>query len=238
MERRFDKELHRRYLTNLLTSIAKAFPGKIAFKGGTCALFFYNLPRFSFDLDFDMLEPFPDEDVVRLRSILAREGRLLDWQDKRFTLLGVLDYGGGYPNIKIELNKRLWAANKSKSVLFLGVPLIIPDETTILTNKLIALTDRKTPVARDLYDVWYFLKMGFRVNPDLIKERTGKTTDELLQTTAKFVQKTFTPRNVLQGLGEALDDDQKQWAKRQLIEDTINMLNSFLGMSISKPKKH
>ena len=28
----------------------------LGFKGGTCAYFFYNLPRFSVDLDFDLLE--------------------------------------------------------------------------------------------------------------------------------------------------------------------------------------
>jgi len=205
MERRFDQALHRRFLTSLLTSIAKAFPEKIAFKGGTCALIFYNLPRFSFDLDFDMIKPFSEADVARLHSILAREGRILDWQNKHYTLLGVLDYGAGYPNIKIELNKRLWVANKFKSVLFLGVSLTIPDETTLLTNKLVALTDRKAPVARDLYDVWYFLKLGFGINPDLIFERTGKETDELIQSTIKFIKHTFTPRNILQGLGEALD---------------------------------
>jgi predicted nucleotidyltransferase component of viral defense system len=224
MERKFDKDLHRRYLTTLLAGVAKNFPDKIAFKGGTCALFFYNLPRFSFDLDFDMLKPFSVEDTARLRSILGREGRVLDWQDKHFTLLGVLDYGRGYPNIKIELNKRIWTANKFKPVWFLGVSLIIPDETTILTNKLVALTDRRTPVARDLYDVWYFLKMGFRANPDLINERTGKSTVEFLRMTTEFIKKTFTPRNVLQGLGEALDEDQKQWAKKQLIEETLVML--------------
>ena len=27
----------------------------LGFKGGTCAYFFYNLPRFSVDLDFDLL---------------------------------------------------------------------------------------------------------------------------------------------------------------------------------------
>ncbi len=229
MERKFDQALHRRYLTSLLTSITKAFPGKIAFKGGTCALFFYGLPRFSFDLDFDMLKPFSDDDVARLRSILAREGRILDWQDKHFTLLGVLDYGAGYPNIKIELNKRLWTANKFKPVLFLGVSLTIPEETTLLTNKLVALTDRKTPVARDLYDIWYFLKSGFRADSDLIRERTGKGTDELIQMTIKFIRKTFTPRNILQGLGTALDEDQKQWARKQLIEDTIVMLQALSG---------
>ncbi len=221
MERKFDQALHRRYLMLLLSAITKAFPDKIAFKGGTCALFFYNLPRFSFDLDFDMLKPFTSDDIARLRSILTREGRVLDWKDKHFTLLGVLDYGAGYPNIKIEINKRLWSANKYKSVLFLGSSLMIPDESTILTNKLIALTDRKTPVARDLYDTWYFLKMGFPIYPDLIKERTGKNTDEVLLATIKFIKKTFTPRNLLQGLGEALDLEQKNWAKKHLIEETI-----------------
>ena len=35
----------------------------LAFKGGTATMFFHNLPRFSTDLDFNLLEPEKEEDV-------------------------------------------------------------------------------------------------------------------------------------------------------------------------------
>jgi hypothetical protein len=160
---------------------------------------------------------------------LLREGRLVDWHDKHFTLLGVLDYGKDRPNIKIELNKRLWENNVHKTVWFLGLPLQIADETTILTNKLVALTDRKTPVARDLYDIWFFLQMGFVVNADLVRERTGKDSQVYFKETIAFIKKTFTARNVLQGLGETLGEEQKTWAKQRLIAETVSELERRMG---------
>ncbi len=39
----------------------------------------------------------------------------------------------------------------------------------------------------------------------------------LYQFSARFIKKAYTARNVLQGLGEALDDKQKSWAKDHLI---------------------
>ncbi len=75
MNRLFEWDRHKRYLALLLTELAKAFPEKIAFKGGTCAYFFYNLPRFSFDLDFDMILAFKAMDVDLFREIVARHGQ-------------------------------------------------------------------------------------------------------------------------------------------------------------------
>jgi predicted nucleotidyltransferase component of viral defense system len=229
MERKFDQALHRRHLTALLVGITRAFPRKVAFKGGTCALFFYELPRFSFDLDFDMIEPFLPEDISELKNLLGRHGRVIDWKDKHFTLLGVLDYGAGYPNIKVEINRRVWKDNKYTPITFLGVPLLIADEATIMTNKLVALTDRATPVARDLYDIWYFLSRGFEIKEPLIFERTQESKNVHLKKVSRFIKKTFTTRNVLQGLGMALDDQQKAWVKAHLLEETLRMLDKKIS---------
>jgi len=221
MSRLFDPNIHKRYLSLLLTELAKTFPEKIAFKGGTCAYFFYNLPRFSFDLDFDVLREFSPADKDEFLSVLSRHGQARDFRDKQNTIFCLFDYGKGHPNIKVELSRRVWKNNIYKPVWFLGVPLAVADETTVLTNKLVALTDRKTAVARDLYDSWYFLKAGFPVNGELIKERTGKDLAEYLKYMAGFIKKTYTPRNVLHGLGDALDEKQKSWAKDHLVSETV-----------------
>jgi hypothetical protein len=164
------------------------------------------------------------EDVAALRGVLARQGRVIDWKDKHYTLLGVLDYGAGYPNIKLEINRRVWKANHYKPAAFLGVPLLIADEATIMTNKLVALTDRPTPVARDLYDTWFFLSRGFEVKEALILERTGKSKKAYIKNLTRFIKKTFTQRNVLQGLGMVLDDQQKAWVKNHLLAETLQAL--------------
>ena len=101
------------------------------------------------------------------------------------------------------------------------MPVRIADEATVMTNKLVALTDRRTAVARDLYDSWYFLKSGFSISDALIAERTGKNRKTYLKTAMAFIKKTYTVRNVLQGLGNALDEKQKIWARKNLVSETL-----------------
>jgi len=58
-----NKEKHQLIMGQILkdiytdTSIAPL----LGFKGGTCAYFFYGLPRFSVDLDFDLLKKIDEE---------------------------------------------------------------------------------------------------------------------------------------------------------------------------------
>lgn len=229
MSRLFDPQVHKRYLSLLLTELAKAFSEKIAFMGGSCAYFFYNLPRFSFDLDFDLLREFSADDTDRFREILSRHGRAKELRDKQNTIFCLFDYGKGHPSIKIELNKRMWKHNVYKPVWFLGVPIEIADEATVLTNKLAALTDRKSAVARDLYDCWYFLKTGFPIKDALVTERTGKGLAAYLKTAIAFVRKTYTARNVLHGLGDVLDEKQKTWAKTHLVSEAIQEMRKRIA---------
>ena len=200
----------------MLVDIFKKFGGRLGFKGGTCAYLFYDLPRISLDLDFDLLSPFEKKDVDSLRAILAKKGMIRDFRDKRFTIFFLLAYEKDAPNIKIEFNKRVWKNNTYKTIWFLGVEMRIADESTVLTNKLIALSDRRMPVARDLFDGYYLLKLGFKLNDKLIMERTGKTLEEYIEFLIPFIERTYNSRNILQGLGEVLEDKQKDWVKKEL----------------------
>ena len=49
--------------------------GILAFKGGTCAMFFHALPRFSTDLDFNLLDPTKQEEVFeKMKTIVLNYG--------------------------------------------------------------------------------------------------------------------------------------------------------------------
>ncbi len=233
----FDRNTHGRYLTALLTGIIKAVPEKTAFKGGTCAALFYELPRFSFDLDFDIVRPFETRDTDAIKEVLSANGRIIDEADKEYTLLYEFDYGKGTTKIKIEFNKRVWKNNRYKNNWFMGVPILLADEMTVTTNKLVALSDRKNAVARDLFDVWYFLSHGFMLNEQLLMERTGKGISEYCKFLIRFIKKTFSRRNVLQGLGEAIDDKQKTWARERLIDETLLLLEKMCRREMSLPIK-
>jgi len=80
----------------------------LGFKGGTCAYFFYNLPRFSVDLDFDLLTNQKDQQAIfaKIIEILKSYGTLKDQRIKRYTIFALLSYGESDCNIKIEINLR------------------------------------------------------------------------------------------------------------------------------------
>lgn len=223
----FDPELHKRILIEILVDIFKELDGKLAFKGGTCGFIFYNLPRLSLDLDFDILKPLTEKDIDSLKIILERRGKIKDFRDKNFTVFFLLDYQINAPNIKIELNKRVLQNNRYKSVWFLGVEMLIVDEATILTNKMIALTNRKQIVSRDLFDVYYFLELGFPVNEELIRERVNKELRDYFIFLQSFIKNNYSAKNILQGLGELLSQKQKEWAKKELISETIKAIEKI-----------
>lgn len=218
---RFDPVLHKRVLTALLLEIFKSRgpAEKLVFKGGTCAALFYGLPRLSFDLDFDLSTEFEAREAARLLAVLERQAAVREAKDKANTLFFLLDYAPGAPNVKVEINKRVWKNNSDKSAWMLGVEMRIADERTLATNKLIALADRKNPVARDLFDAHYFLKMGYPLNEALIRERTGRSLKEYLADLGRLVPRIFTAKSVLHGLGDVLDDKQKAWVKARLVGD-------------------
>lgn len=223
-----DLSLHKRYLILLLSEITKNIPTQLAFKGGTCAYLFYNLSRFSFDLDFDVLKELGKYELDKFQEILNKTGRIREFYEKQNTIFALFNYQQGSLNIKIEFNKRIWEYNKYKEHWFLGIPMIIQDETTMITNKMVAITDRKTAVARDLFDLHFFLKLGFQINRDLVKERTAKEAADYLKYLKKYISQKYNERNILQGLGEALDDKQKTWVKKYLIVETLQELDKLL----------
>ena len=81
----------------------------LGFKGGTCAYFFYNLPRFSVDLDFDLLVVNEENQKLvfeKIVAILSKYGQIKDQYIKRFTVFALLSYGDDDHNIKVEINVR------------------------------------------------------------------------------------------------------------------------------------
>lgn len=224
----FDADAHKGILVRVLIDVFKSHGANLAFKGGTCAALFYDLPRGSFDLDFDALKPLPQEEARALGTVLSRHGTVREFMDKRNTVFYLLDYAKHAPNVKVEINKRIWVNNSYRPIRFFGVEMRIADETTILTNKIVALADRRAPVARDLFDTYYFLRIGFPLSEALIRERTGKGTAEYLESLIPFIRKNFTPRRVLHGLGDVLTGPQKDWARQDLVRDAVREIEKRL----------
>jgi predicted nucleotidyltransferase component of viral defense system len=75
-----DINRHRYYLMQLLKEVYAdpELANWLGFKGGTALMFFYDLPRFSVDLDFDLLQPEKQEAVFeKVRRIILKYGSIL-----------------------------------------------------------------------------------------------------------------------------------------------------------------
>lgn len=208
------------YSDSLLRSI-------LGFKGGTAAMLFYELPRFSVDLDFDLLDPKEkDEAFTRLKEILPQFGTLTQASEKRNTLFFLLVYQKGERNLKIEVSKR---PSESGFVVrnYLGISMLVMKKEDMAANKLSALLTRKRFATRDLFDLWFFLKNDWQINEKLVEGKTDMSFSDALikaQDQVKRVKRT----ELLAGLGDLLDNKQKTWVREKLTDELIFQLKLYL----------
>ena len=95
----------------------------LAFKGGTASMFFHNLPRFSTDLDFNLLDSDKEKEAYkRLRRIVLKYGNIHDEAIKHYGIIIVLDYGIGERKLKIEISNRLYD-NHYEILNYLGLQM-------------------------------------------------------------------------------------------------------------------
>ena len=89
-----DTNKHKFFMLQLLKDIFSdtLLSSVLAFKGGTATMFFYDLPRFSTDLDFNLLNPEQEKEVYdRVRKIVLKYGKIHDEAIKHYGIVIVLD---------------------------------------------------------------------------------------------------------------------------------------------------
>ncbi len=205
----------------------------LGFKGDTCTYFFYNLPRFSVDLDFDLLEVTEENQKMvfeKIVAILSKYGTIKDQYIKRFTVFALLSYGDEDHNVKVEINVRKLAENMKdlyEMKEYLGISMMVAKKDYLFAGKLAALTLRTETAMRDIFDIQYFAKNHWDINAEVIKNFTGKTVKEYLPDCVAFIEKVKDSQ-MLQGLGELIDNEkQKDWVRNHLKADAIFMLKNY-----------
>lgn len=199
----------------------------LGFKGGTAAHLFYGLNRDSFDLDFDLLADDKEEIVFEKISEIAKSyGKISTSKIKRFNLLNVISYDEVSQNIKIEVSRRHFGSRFEVKTL-LGISMLVMVREDMFAHKLMALLERVGKTSRDIYDVWYFLKNNWPINKEIVESRSKVSFKEALQKCIDQVEK-IRDRDLLVGLGEALTDPQKDWARAKLKSETVFLLRARL----------
>lgn len=209
-----------------------AIASLLGFKGGTCAYFFYDLPRFSVDLDFDLLKDgVKDQKLVfeKVKNILETHGEIKDGRIKRNTIFFLLSYGDTDHNIKFEVNIRMHTPEIQEHFEvkeYLGISMLIGKKSYLFASKLAALTSRSETAMRDIYDVWYFAKSNWDIDEEVLKIRTGKSVKEHFTDCIALIEKV-KDNQILQGLGELLNEKEKSWAKDHLRKDVVFLLKNY-----------
>lgn len=230
-----NKEKHQLIMGQVLKDIYTdvSISPLLGFKGDTCTYFFYNLPRFSVDLDFDLLEVTEENQKMvfeKIVAILSKYGTIKDQYIKRFTVFALLSYGDEDHNVKVEINVRKLAENMKdlyEMKEYLGISMMVAKKDYLLAGKLAALTLRTETAMRDIFDIQYFAKNHWDINAEVIKNFTGKTVKEYLPDCVAFIEKVKDSQ-MLQGLGELIDNEkQKDWVRNHLKADAIFMLKNY-----------
>lgn len=198
----------------------------LGFKGGTAAYLFYDLCRFSVDLDFDLLDEKEEDRIFEsVQKILEKYGSVKEARKKRFSFFYLLSYSDKIHNaynIKVEINRRDFGSRyEIKS--YLGIPMKVMIQEDMAAHKLVAMYERIGTTNRDIFDTWFFLKNNWPINEKIIEKRTGMTMKEFLQKCIDELE-SMSDRGILSGLGELLDAKQKAWVKEKLRIDTIFLL--------------
>lgn len=222
-----DTNKHRYYMTQVLTAVFrdKTLSRLLAFKGGTSLMLFHNLPRFSTDLDFNLLDSTQSDMVFRrLHQLLGQFGTIDDEAMKFYGPILVLDYGKGERMLKVEVSVRQYD-NHYEIRNFFGTDIRLMTMPDMFAHKLCALGERITP--RDVFDVWFFLQARTEVNENIIRLRTGLSAGEYCAQCAEKVR-TTSAKTLMQGLGEVLlDADSKRVVKSRLVQETADALQLF-----------
>lgn len=202
----------------------------LGFKGGTAAYLFYELNRFSVDLDFDLLDESKEDYVFeQIKKILENYGIIKEAAKKRFNLFYLLacrDKNINAQNVKIEINRRNFGS-KYLVKSYLGISMKVMVDEDMFANKLVAMYERIGKTNRDIFDVYFFLNQGWSVNRRIIEARTELSYKDFLNKTIEFLE-GVNNKDILSGLGELLTEGQKSWVEAKLKSETLFLLKLAL----------
>ena len=207
----------------------------LGLKGGTAAYFFYGLPRFSVDLDFDILsENENDKKIVynKILEIIKKYGTIKDSYIKKYTIFALLSYSDMDFNIKIEINTRNQIENiKSKYELkkYLGISMMVAKKEYLFAGKISALTMRTKTAMRDIYDINYFAKNNWDIDEEAVKSISNRDKKEQLLLCLEVIEK-IKDNEIMTGLGELVKEEEKEWIRKDLREETIFMIKNYISV--------
>lgn len=222
------KDIHESYMKKILAGIF-SWPYKniIAFKWGTLAYLQYELPRFSTDIDLDLIDLNKEQEVKEyIETMLMWLGNVENRLGKDLHRWK-FHYDPNSRVIKIELNKRQSPFVQYEQIFIDTMQVQVQTLSSMVTNKLIALGDRR--YNRDLYDIHFFLSQWYQFDENIIQDRKNCTTNEWISMIIKEIPNRFQENTILHQLWEVLDAKQKPRVKQYLANETSKLLQLYIN---------
>lgn len=223
-----DLNKHKFFLLQILRDVYSdlELASCLGFEGGTAAMFFYELPRFSVDLDFNLIKPDKEKEVYqKMRDILLKYGEIHDEAQKFYGPLIVLDYGHGERKLKVEISNRQFD-NRYEVKNFMGINMVVMTIADMFAHKLCALLDRSELANRDIFDCWFFMERRTPLNQKLVEARMNTPFTDYLERCINHLE-TLSDKGILNGLGELLTPEIKNFARTKLRKETITLLKFY-----------
>lgn len=172
----------------ILFNLYKGIKDELVFKGGTALYKIYGLNRFSQDLDFTLTKR-----RFKLKNLVAKmidqvwllgiKGKIKEFREYknevniRLVFRGPLYNGSKESLVLIPLNTSLRervvkASNELIISSYREIPsfeVYVMGEQEIAAEKIRAILTREK--ARDVYDLWFLLKKGIKLNFDLVEKK-------------------------------------------------------------------
>lgn len=198
----------------------------LGFKGGTALMFFYDLPRFSVDLDFNLLDKGQENLVYnKVRSILLNYGTIYDEAKKHYGPIVVLNYGYGERKLKVEISNRVFENSyEIKNLLGINIKVMVKED--MFAHKLCALLERRSIASRDIFDCWFFMEKRTPINKNIVESRMKMPLTDYLQKCINRLE-SLSDKGLLQGLGQLMESSMKQFVQNKLRSETISLLKLY-----------
>ncbi|MDR0295141.1 MAG: nucleotidyl transferase AbiEii/AbiGii toxin family protein [Prevotellaceae bacterium] len=230
-----DFNKHKFFMLQILRDIYSdlELANALGFKGGSALMFFYDLPRFSIDLDFNLIQSDKEKETKiyqKMQNILLKYGKI-DEVQKFFGLILVLNYGKGERKLKVEISNRQ-QESRYEVKTFMGINMLVMTIADMFANKLCALLDRNDLTNRDIFDCWFFMENRTPVNKNLIEIRMKMPFLNYLQNCIDTLNKPLD-KNLLDGIGDLIDKKMKPFVRTKLLTETITLLRFYQAFPIT-----
>jgi len=97
------------------------------------------------------------------------------------------------------------------------------NKSDMFAHKLMAMYERMGRTSRDIFDVRFFAQNDWEINKAMVEKRSGKTFVKIINECIISLEK-MSEAHILDGLGELLDERQKDSTRAKLKADTIFQL--------------